>query len=285
MIKYVANRVWAFDAEWIPDPLAGRLLYDIPESVTDLGEIMQIMWQRGGATDADPTPFLKLAVCSVVSIAALERRVTDDSVTLHLMRLPHDPTDPEQTPESGIVGTFLDAIGERRPQLVGFNSIDSDLKLLVQRGTILGLRSAAFCERPNKPWEGIDYFARGSEYNVDLKEILGGFGKATPSLHEIATQSGIPGKMDVDGNQVAQLWLKGELKKIVEYNEFDALTTYLLWLRLAHFAGHFTGEEYAAEQNRLREYLTAESQQGGKPHLEVYLEEWKRLQSIIGERD
>lgn len=285
MIKHVANRVWAFDAEWIPDPLAGRLLYDIPDSVTDLGEIMQIMWQRGGATDADPTPFLKLAVCSVVSIAALERRVTDGSVTLHLMRLPHDPADPEQIPESRIVGTFLDAVGERRPQLVGFNSIDSDLKLLVQRGTILGLRSAAFCERPEKPWEGIDYFARGSEYNVDLKEILGGFGKATPSLHEIATQSGIPGKMDVDGNQVARLWLEGELGKIVEYNEFDALTTYLLWLRLAHFAGHFTSEEYAAEQNRLREYLTAESQQAGKPHLEVYLEEWKRLQSIIGERD
>ncbi len=283
MIKYVAKQVWAFDAEWIPDPVAGRLLYDIPESITDPGEIMRIMWERGGATDDDPTPFLKLAVCRVVSVAAVERRVMNGNVRLLLMSLPHDPADPEQAREAGIVGGFLDAVGERRPQLVGFNSIDSDLKLLVQRGTILGLRSAGFCERPERPWEGIDYFARGSDWNVDLKQILGGFGRATPSLHEIATQSGIPGKMDVDGNQVARLWLEGDLAKIVRYNEFDALTTYLLWLRLAHFAGHFTDEEYAGEQKRLREYLSEESRTI-RPHLETYLEEWSRLQAIIAER-
>ena len=283
MIKHVADRVWAFDAEWIPDPLAGRLLYEIPDSVTDPEEIMRVMWERGGATEEDPTPFLKLAVSRVVSIAAVERRVTNGAVGLHLMSLPHDPDDPEQARESAIVGSFLDAVGERRPQLVGFNSVDSDLKLLVQRGTILGLRSAAFCERPEKPWEGIDYFARGSEFNVDLKQILGGFGRATPSLHEMATQSGIPGKLDVDGNQVARLWLAGNLQKIVQYNEFDALTTYLLWLRLAHFAGHFSSEEYAGEQDRLREVLVTESK-GGKPHLEPYLEEWQRLQGIIRER-
>ncbi|MEE8313111.1 MAG: 3'-5' exonuclease [Myxococcota bacterium] len=283
MIKHVADRVWAFDAEWIPDPLAGRLLYEIPDSVTDPEEIMRVMWERGGATEEDPTPFLKLAVSRVVSIAAVERRVSNGAIGLHLMSLPHDPGDPEQTRESAIVGSFLDAVGERRPQLVGFNSVDSDLKLLVQRGTILGLRSAAFCERPEKPWEGIDYFARGSEFNVDLKQILGGFGRATPSLHEMATQSGIPGKLDVDGNQVARLWLAGNLQKIVQYNEFDALTTYLLWLRLAHFAGHFSSEEYAAEQDRLREVLVTESK-GGKPHLATYLEEWQRLQGIIRER-
>lgn len=283
MIKHVAERVWAFDAEWIPDPLAGRLLYGVPESVTDDADVMRIMWQRGGASEADPTPFLKLAVSRVVSIAAVERRVSSGSVRLHLMSLPHDPTDAEQAREAAVVGTFLDAVGDRRPQLVGFNSIDSDLKLLVQRGTILGLRSAAFCERPERPWEGIDYFARASEFNVDLKEILGGFGRATPSLHEIAIQSGIPGKMDVDGNQVAQLWLEGRLPEIVRYNEFDALTTYLLWLRLAHFAGHFTSEEYAGEQKRLREYV-AEQAESERPHLAKYLEEWSRLQALITAR-
>jgi predicted PolB exonuclease-like 3'-5' exonuclease len=61
---------------------------------------------------------------------------------------------------------------------------------------------------------------------VDLKRILGGFGRAVvPSLHESATLSGIPGKLDVDGNQVAELWLQGKLREIVDYNQFDALTT------------------------------------------------------------
>ncbi len=284
MIKYVAERVWAFDAEWIPDPLAGRLLYDVPDSVTDPEEIMKLMWQRGGATPEDPTPFLKLAVSRVVSIAAVERRVTDTGVTLYLLSLPRDPSSDDECTEAHIVSTFLDAVGQRRPQLVGFNSIDSDLKLLLQRGTILGLRSAAFCERPERPWEGVDYFARSSDWNVDLKRILAGFGRGTPSLHELATQSGIPGKMEVDGSQVARLWLDGELAKIVQYNEFDALTTYLLWLRLAHFGGHFTSDEYALEQERLRELLHTESRQADRSHLARYLDEWARLQTLVAER-
>jgi len=40
------------------------------------------------------------------------------------------------------------------------------------------------------------------------------------------------GKMDVDGEEVAFLWLDGKLNEIVAYNEFDALTTYLVWLRV-----------------------------------------------------
>ncbi len=46
MIKDVKHRVWAFDLEWVPDPLAGRLVYSLPEDVTDPAEIMRLMWER-----------------------------------------------------------------------------------------------------------------------------------------------------------------------------------------------------------------------------------------------
>lgn len=282
MLRNVQNRVWAFDAEWIPDPLAGRLVYDLPADVTDPEAVMRVMWERGGATEEDPTPFLKTVLSRVVSIAALERRVAPDGeVSLNLMCLPRDPGDPEQACEANVVGTFLSALGKHRPQIVGFNSIDSDLRILVQRGVVLGLQAAGFSHRPEKPWEGIDYFQRGSDWNLDLKQILGGWGKAVPSLHEIAVQSGIPGKMDVDGNQVAQLWLEGRLGEIVHYNEFDAITTYLLWLRVAHFAGQFSEGEYAAEQQRVRDLLEAELEDASRGHLKLYLEEWARLQTAI----
>ena len=92
MIKNVMKRVWAFDIEWIPDPVAGRILYDLPEDTTAV-DIMKVMWEKGGATEEDPTPFLKTAICRVVSVAALERRQQPDgSVKLNLMALPHDPT-------------------------------------------------------------------------------------------------------------------------------------------------------------------------------------------------
>ena len=73
---------------------------------------------------------------------------------------------------------------------------------------------------------GNDYFdSRNSEASIDIEYVVGGWGKATPSLNEIATPSGIPGKIDVDAKEIAFLWLDGKLDEIVAYNEFDALTT------------------------------------------------------------
>jgi len=276
VIKSVRERVWAFDLEWVPDPLAGRLLYGVPDSAT-AGEVLERMWLEGGASDEDPTPFLKTVVCRIVSIAVVERRAKgdDDQPALALLSLPKDPTRAEETREANLVGTFLEAIGKHRPQLVGFNSQDSDLKILIQRGVVLGVQAAGFSQRPDKPWE---------DWNVDLKKLVGGFGKAVPSLHELAVQCGIPGKMDVDGNDVAAMWLDGRIAEIVAYNEFDALTTYLVWLRMAHFSGLFSTDGYAREQGCVRALIEREIAGGAKPHLARYLEEWERLRAATGER-
>ena len=110
--------------------------------------------------------------------------------------------------------------------------------------------------------------------------IVGGTGKSTPSLNEMVTVCGIPGKMDMDGQQVAPLWLKGELDKIISYNEFDALTTYLLWLRLAYFGGFFSLEQYEQEQELLRNFLRTESQKQESAHLKDYLTEWEKLHKL-----
>lgn len=285
MIRDVKERVWAFDCEWIPDPLSGRLLYEVPDTVTEPREIMEVMWQRGGASELDPTPYLKTVLCRVVSIAVVERRVRSDGhISLNLLSLPRHPADPDEARETHVIETFLRALGQHQPQLVGFNSRDADLRILVQRGVVLGLRAPQFCARPDKPWLGVDYFARGDEWHVDLRQVVGGFGRTVPSLHEIATLSGIPGKIEVEGSRVAELWLEGRLKEIVDYNEFDALTTYLLWLRLAHFAGHFSSEQYEREQDLVRELVIAESKSPERAHLEKYRAEWERLASLVAAR-
>lgn len=277
MFKTVNTRVWAFDAEWIPDPLAGRMLFKLPDDLPD-AEVMQVMWEKGGATEEDPTPYLKTVQCRIVSIVAVERVEKGRDVKLHLLSLPRDSQDLIQTDEKHVVGTYLGKVGQYQPQLVGFNSAAADLKAMIQRSVVLGLTTPDFCKRPNKPWEGMDYFdSRNSEASVDLKDVLGGWGKGTPSLNEIATLSGIPGKMDVDGNQVAQLWLEGKLDEIVAYNEFDSLTTYLVWLRVAHFGGFFSSVEYEREQELVRELIQTEVTQNGKEHLLRYQEEWDRL--------
>ncbi len=269
---------WALFA--IPDPVAGRLPYDLPDEAPDC-DVLAHMWREGGATDEDPTPYLKTVVCRIVSVAVVERSVSAGNTTLHLLSLPRNLNDPEQVSEDGIVGTFLDKVGQYKPQLVGFNSASADLKAFIQRAIVLGIQAKGFCSRPNKPWEGDDYFdSRNSEASIDIKDVVGGWGKATPSLNEIATLSGIPGKIDVDGEKVAFLWLDGRLDEIVAYNEFDALTTYLVWLRVAHFGGHFTDQEYEAEQQLVRELISSEME-NGKSHLKKYIEEWDRLKGGV----
>ena len=183
MFKTIRDRVWAFDAEWIPDPLSGRLLYKLPADLPDK-EVFDVMWQRGGATEEDPTPYLKTVLCRIVSIAAVERRQEGTDVKLHMLSLPRDSRDPAQTDERHVVGTFLTKAGQYKPQLVGFNSASADLKAMIQRGVVLGLSMPDFCRRPNKPWEGDDYFdSRNCEVSVDLKDVVGGWGKEIGRAH------------------------------------------------------------------------------------------------------
>ena len=73
MFKSVKHDVWAFDAEWVPDPDAGRLLYDLPADMPDF-EVVQEMWRQNGATEEKPRPFLKYAMSRLVSIAMVTRK-------------------------------------------------------------------------------------------------------------------------------------------------------------------------------------------------------------------
>ncbi len=280
MFRTPKEQIWFFDCEWVPDPRSGRLLYGLPAEMPE-AEVLREMWQRNGATPDDPQPFLKTVLCRVVSIAAVLRRQRGSEVKLDLLWLPRDATVPEQCAEQAIVATFLQALGKFRPQIVGFNSRQSDLKILLQRAVVQGVMAADFCRRPDKPWEGSDYFARDNDYHVDLMDILSGWSqKGGVALHEIAMLSGIPGKFDAAGEQVAQMWLDGKWLEIVRYNCFDALTTYLVWLRMAHLAGFITEEGYENEQQTLNDRLLELSEKPETEFLNRYIEEWERLRAI-----
>lgn len=288
MFKSVKDQIWFFDCEWVPDPKAGRLLYNLPSSVSD-EEVLKEMWSRSGATEDNPQPFLKTVLCRVVSVAALMRKVApasanlpeEERVKLHLLWLPRDLEDAESRSEASIVGTFINAVGKCKPQLVGFNSRTSDLKILFQRAVINGISAPEFCSRPDKPWEGVDYFSKDSDWNVDLMDCLGGWsGRGAPSLHEVAVLSGIPGKMDVSGDDVASMWMSGRWREIVEYNCYDALTTYLVWLRMAHLGGYISDEEYETEQMVFTNMLIEEAEKPGLAFLLKYLNEWNRLEGM-----
>ena len=279
MFRDVKSRVLAFDIEWVPDPESGKVAYELPQDMPDR-EVIEFMWEQGGATEEEPMPFLKTVLSKIVSISMVFRESDKDGATarLKLHSIPSIPTSGEDCSERRIIEDFFKILDKHHPQLVGYNTSGADIPILAQRMIKHGLGGGFFTQRPNRPWEGADFFARGSDWNVDLMRCVSTWGKGTPSLHEISVVSGIPGKMGgVDGKQVAPMWLEGRLDEIVAYNECDALTTYLLWLRMAHSIGHFHSEQYAEEQRLLRDMIKKESEGSHRSHLQDYLLKWESL--------
>lgn len=282
MLKTLADHIFSFDVEWIPDPHSGLILHGV-----DLGESgnenhrdsFEALWhsaRKNGDPD-DHQPYLKTILCRVVSLAGILREKTNGGqASLKLVSLPVDPGDSEKCDEKTILRSFMKSVGRRKPQLVGYNSSQADIPIIIQRAIVNGLPGMGFSERPNKPWEGVDYFdARNSDYSVDLADSMGQF-RDRPSLHQAATLSGIPGKIEVSGDSVAEMWLQGKLDQIVAYNEFDAFTTHLLWSRVAHFSGLLSTEQFHEEQQLVRQLLKVEIDHG-KVHLEKFVSEWDRL--------
>lgn len=269
-----------FDMEWVPDAAGAKRLFDLDDDTTEI-DAMQRLWEHSTAYDAEknPRPFLKYMFSRVVSIAFLSRKAffnrdNERVVEFSLNSLPKLPLEEMDVDEASIIDRFLYIVGERRPQLVGYNSAESDLQVLIQRGIINEVTAPAFNERPNKPWEGPDYFdARNSEAHFDILKKLSG-GAMSPKLDEFAKLCGYPGKIDVKGDQVTDLWLERNLTKIVEYNQIDVLNTYLVWLRVVYFAGQLTEEQYMDEQEQFREFLEAETEKPEKAFINDFLAKW-----------
>lgn len=281
MFRSVHHQLLSFDLEWIPDPLSAHLLCGLAAD-RPYEEAFAALWQAAGATPENPRPYLKTFLCRIVSVAGIFRDATGSNVDLKLFSRPQELDSAEATSEAHILKQLLKAISRKKPQIVGFNSTQADLQILVQRSIVHGISGLDFAKRPEKPWDGADYFSSASDYHIDLATLLGRF-RDMPTLHEAAVLSGIPGKLDVEGASVPEMWLSGRLPEIVAYNECDAFTTHLLWARMAHFTGHLDDAAYAQETRLVRALLEEEVAKG-RSHLQRFIDEWDRLQNLIAHR-
>jgi predicted PolB exonuclease-like 3'-5' exonuclease len=262
--------VWAFDGEWVPDAKAGALLYGLSGSER---EIFEGMWKEARGKSDQERPYLKELLCRLVSIARVERREEKRGKPV-LSLVSAFASDDDS--EFKLIRNFLDQAGQKSPCLVGFNHTSSDLKILVQRAVAKGIRAKGFFSRPKKPWEGRDYFYPQGDWIFDLQKQLNLHEfKNSPSLHQAAVMAGIPGKLETSGADVAGLWLNGEYDTIRRYNECDAVTTYLLFLRVCFVCGLFDADAYRFEQTLVLNMLL---ERQNEPMIKLFLNEWKRLQ-------
>jgi len=182
--------------------------------------------------------------------------------------------DEEQSRPHEIVRQFWEG-WERydRPTLVTFNGRGFDLPLLELACFRYGI--------PIPDWFAEDrrsFDQPRNRYNtaahLDLQEWLtnSGASRFNGGLSLAASLIGKPGKLDVAGHMVQELWEAGRQREIHDYCRADVLDTYFIFLRSRVVAGVLSLAEEQAIIEETREWLEARAE--NSPALRKYLDAW-----------
>jgi predicted PolB exonuclease-like 3'-5' exonuclease len=222
-------RYWmVFDIETVPDAAMGRRWLGA-NSVCDDAEVRKRMLEMRRDQTGQSSDFLKPPFHQIVAIAAA--LIDEDGVVRRL-----GPLGKTHDREPDLLRAFFQTIESLSPRLVGWNTSGFDLPTLVYRAMRHQLAIPAFY-RVGEPYHG--YRKRYDEdSHLDLMDILSGYG-ASPrvSLDEAAMLISVPGKLDVDGRDVVDLFEGGDIDRIRQYCSHDVLTTTLIFSSYAHHRG------------------------------------------------
>ncbi len=156
--------------------------------------------------------------------------------------------------EADLVQEFFRIVGDRHPQLVGWNSGGFDLPVLVYRAMAHGIAAPGFYQH-GEPYHG--YRKRFDEAShIDLMDLLSFYGASRRAkLDEVALALEIPGKIGVAGDEVASLYAEGDLPTIRAYCETDVLTTALIYSRYALHRGWWSDEQFTTFEHSVAAFL------------------------------
>lgn len=161
----------------------------------------------------------------------------------------------------------------RRPTLVSFNGRTFDMPLMELAAFRYGLSVPGWFNIYDKSWE-----QHRSRYNtqshLDLHDLLTNFGASRFSggLNLAANVLGNPGKMDVQGDMVQDLFNEGKLAEINDYCRCDVLDTYFVFLRTSVMLGRMSlarEQEVVAET---KQWITDRAD--GVSAYRTYLDNW-----------
>ena len=162
------------------------------------------------------------------------------------------------------IAKFLTFIEDFNPRLVSFNGRGFDLPMIMARAMCYDLSAAAYFEtndRDNNKSKWENYRSRyDGRFHMDLLDHISDFGAVRGlKLDHLCASVGLPGKYDVHGDQVLQLYYAGEQAKIDEYCRSDVLNTYWLFLKYELLRGKITKDDYLNYIAVMGEFLQKES--------------------------
>lgn len=144
----------------------------------------------------------------------------------------------EGSAEEPVILEHLARAFRYRPQLLTYNGDGFDLRVIVAAALEHGIQI---------PW----LFSRdvtyryGTDGHEDLQDTLSQYGAGRRGRQDAwARRCGLPGKMGVDGGDVAALVTSGCYDELRAYNVQDAGQLAGVWLRKEYVAGRLTPEGY-----------------------------------------
>lgn len=249
--------ILVFDIETVPDVETGRKLLGL-EGLDDaaVAQAMAAQRQQLRGNDFQPPHLHRIVAISVVLAQKGELKVMS--------------LGSEQDGEAELVRQFFRGIDKYRPVLVSWNGSGFDLPVLQYRALRHGITARGYWQTDgDAKWD--NYLGRYQFRHTDLMDVLALYqGRASAPLHEIAVMLGLPGKLGMDGSQVAGAYAAGKLAEIRAYCETDVLNTYLIYLRFLLMRGELDPAGYRAELDRARAFLAA----SGEKHWQEYLAAW-----------
>jgi predicted PolB exonuclease-like 3'-5' exonuclease len=162
----------------------------------------------------------------------------------------------------------------QRPTFVTFNGRGFDLPLMELAAYRYGVSVPAWFNIFEKAYQ-----QNRNRYNlnshIDLHEVLTNFGSTwfRGGLNLAAMLINKPGKMNVQGDMVQQLYNAGRLGEISEYCRCDVLDTYFVFLRVALLMGLIDLDRESELIAETKSML--ESQIDEHPAYKLYLDHWK----------
>ncbi len=201
-----------------------------------------------------------------VPVAIGVARVGADFRLLDLSSLDAPKFDPQ-----AMVGKFWRGVQTYAAAvLVDFNGRGFDLPLL----TLSAFRFGVSCPRYFADPDRFGFRYRFSSKHLDLMDWLCEYGAwhLAGGLNLLAKMLGKPGKTLATGEQVADLYRRGDVQRINDYCLHDVLDTYFVFLRTRVLSGELDLDREQRLVAEMRRWIEkrAESLPGLKPYLEAF---------------
>ncbi len=271
------RKLLVFDLETVPDVALARALWGSDADGLDDAAVTQRIWDEAREANGGRSDFPRLPYHRVVAVGCLQASIEEmegGGESYHLERL--GCMGELDDNEEALVRAWFDYGAKMMRagtpfRLVGFNTRGFDVPLLKLRGLAHGV-SAPWLLQAGDKWS--NYGSRyDTVWHVDVMDVLSDYGAARSpgKLDEVMKLVGLPGKMDVDGGKVGEMFQAGKRGEIRDYCETDVLNTYLLYLKYQRLAGVLSPEALATEEQHVMEWLHTQN----KPHLTGFAQLWQ----------